>query len=172
MRIEMLDHRDLAVATAIHRVLTLAYAQEAELLQVRHFAPLARTPEDIQSSTEYHLGALRGQELIGALSVGPDDEPGQINIASLVVHPRFQRQGIGRSLVIEALRLGNGAAFSVSTGARNAPALALYRQLGFVVYRRGTLGPEAIELVKLRRARTDPLPLPTQPGSDPSAGVR
>jgi len=40
--------------------------------------------------------------------------------------------------------------FSVSTGVKNAPALALYKEFGFVAYRYGTIGPEALELVKLR----------------------
>lgn len=134
----------------------LAYAQEAGLLGVKHFAPLERTREDIQSGTEFYVGALRDDELVGALALGPDDEPGQINIASLVVHPARQRQGIARMLVHEALRRVDGLALSAATGARNAPALALYREFGFVAYRRGTMGPEELEVVKLRRAGTAP----------------
>lgn len=154
-RIEPLDHRELAVAICIHAVLKLAYAQEAALLQLRHFAPLDRTVEDIRSSQEFFLGALHGQELLGVLSIGPDDEPGQISIASLVVHPVHQRQGIARALMLEALRRGEGMVFSVSTGAQNAPALALYRGLGFVDYRWGTMGAEQLALVKLRRPPTN-----------------
>ena len=150
IRIEPLNHQDPAVAAKIHAVLILAYTQEAELLQVRHFAPLDRTPDDIRKSSEYFLGAVEGGQLFGSLSFGPDDEPDQINIGSLVVHPERQRQGIGRSLLAEVFRRGQGLVFSVSTGAKNAPALALYREFGFVVYRNGTIGPEALELVKLR----------------------
>ena len=150
VRIEPLNQKDRVVAAKIHAVLILAYAQEAQLLQVKHFAPLDRTPEDIRTSTEYFLGALEGDQLLGALSFGPDDEPNQMSIGSLVVHPRHQRQGIGRSLLAAALRQGEGIVFSVSTGARNTPALNLYREFGFVVYRHGTIGPEALELVKLR----------------------
>jgi hypothetical protein len=46
--------------------------------------------------------------------------------------------------------------FSVTTAAKNGPALALYHGLGFSEYRRGTLGPEAIEMVKLRTTRSNP----------------
>ncbi|WP_130429930.1 GNAT family N-acetyltransferase [Rivibacter subsaxonicus] len=154
-RIEPLDHREPALASRIHAVLMLAYAQEAKLLQVRHFAPLDRTVEDIRSSREFFLGALRDQELLGVVGIGPDDEPGQICIASLVVHPAHQRQGIARALMLEALRRGEGMVFSVSTGAQNAPALALYRELGFVDYRWGTIGAEQLALVKLRRPPTN-----------------
>lgn len=152
MHIEPLAHHELAVAQQIHAVLLLAHAQEARLLQVSDFVPMARTPEDIQASGDYFLGALRGDTLLGCLGLGPDDEPGQISIASLVVHPAHQRQGVARALMTEALRRGAGMVLSVATAAKNAPALALYRGLGFVEYRRGTLGPEALEIVKLRRA--------------------
>ena len=150
--IEPLAHRELPVAQKIHAVLLLAHAQEARVLQVTDFVPMARTPEDIQASDGYFLGALRGETLLGCLGLGPDDEPGQISIASLVVHPAHQRRGIARALMAEALRRGAGLVLSVATGAKNTPALALYRGLGFVEYRRGTLGPQALEIVKLRCA--------------------
>lgn len=145
-----LDHRDPAVAQRLHDVLVLAHAQEARLLGATP-APLAgSTPADIQASDLFYLGALRGGELLGALILGGDDDPDQIRITTLVVHPAHQRQGIARRLVQEALRRGAGLVFSVQAGAGNAPALALYHGLGFVEYRRGTLG--ALPLVKLRRA--------------------
>lgn len=150
--ITLLDHRDPLVAQQIHAVLLLAYAQEAELLKVKHFEPLERTSADISSSTDYYLGAFLGQQLVASLSVGPDEEPAQIAITSLVVHPSRQRQGVGRSLVLEAIRRAHGAVLSVSTAADNAPALCLYRSLGFVEYRWGAVGPEHLALVKLRRA--------------------
>ena len=152
MHIEPLAHHEPAVAQQIHAVLLLAHAQEARLLQVSDFVPMARRPEDIQASGDYFLGALRGDTLLGCLGLGPDDEPGQISIAALVVHPAHQRQGVASALMAEALRRGAGMVLSVATAAKNAPALALYRGLGFVDYRRGTLGPEALEIVKLRRA--------------------
>jgi ribosomal protein S18 acetylase RimI-like enzyme len=152
LRIEPLDQRDPKVARTIHVVLTLAHAQESALMQSSQFTPLGKTIADIQTSDEFILGALRGAELVGALSLGPDEEPGQIKVASLVVRPEYQRQGIGTSLMREALRRGEGMAFCVVTGASNAPALALYRTLGFVAYRHGAMGPEALPLVKLRRA--------------------
>lgn len=152
LRIVPLDHRRPAVARQIHDVLVLAHAQEAAVLQVERFVALERSPEDVAASLEYFLGALAGATLVGVVSLAPDDEPGQIEVAALVVHPAHQRRGVGRALMREALRRGQGAVLSVAVGARNAPALALYEGLGFVAYRRGTLGPEALPLVKLRRA--------------------
>ena len=149
--IRPLEHRLRTVAEQMHAVIRLAYAQEAALLQVHHFGPLGTTVEDLQRSAEFHLGAWAGDALLGVVSVGPDDEPDQLCIAKLVVHPAAQRQGIARALMQYALRRGEGAVFVVSTGAANAPALALYRELGFVTYRHGSIGAEQLAMVKLRR---------------------
>lgn len=152
LRIEVLDQHDPAVAARLLAVWLPAYAQEAALLQARHFPPLDRTADSLRASSEFFLGALAGEELLGAVVLGPDDEAAQIQINALVVHPQHQRRGIARALLHEALRRGPGMAFSVATAAQNAPALALYREFGFVVYRHGTVGTEALALLKLRRA--------------------
>ena len=150
VRIEPLNHRDGSAAAGIHAVLMLAYAQEAELLGVKDFAPLNRTLQDVQASVDFHLGALDGNEIVGVLSIGPDDEPDQLQVSSLVVHPKWQRRGIARTLLADAFRRAAGMNITVSTGAKNTPALALYREFGFVPYRYGTMGSEALALVKLR----------------------
>jgi ribosomal protein S18 acetylase RimI-like enzyme len=155
MKVDILHHRQRAVALQIHAVLMLAYAQEAALLEVKNFAPLEQTAGDIEASDDFFLGIFQDQQLLGVISVRPDDEPRQVNIASLVVHPAQQRQGVARALLTDALQRAEAATFSVSTAAKNAPALALYQQFGFEAYRWGTLqgtaGEEALALVKLRR---------------------
>jgi ribosomal protein S18 acetylase RimI-like enzyme len=154
--IQSLDHRDLLVAQRIHALLARANAQEVDLVQAGDSSSPKRTPEDIQSSSEFFLGAFLEGELVGSMGVGPGEEPGHIGIESLAVHADHQRQGVGRSLVVEALRRGHGVPFSVVSAAANLPALALYRHLGFIECRRGTLGPERLLMVQLRRARSDP----------------
>jgi ribosomal protein S18 acetylase RimI-like enzyme len=151
MKVEILSHRQPAVAAQIHAVLMLAYAQEAALLGVKNFPPLEQTASDIEASDEFFLGCFDDHELLGVISVRPDDEAGQINIASLVVHPARQRRGVARALLTNALQRAAGATFSVSTAAQNAPAVALYQQFGFEAYRWGTIGDEGLALVKLRR---------------------
>lgn len=150
-RIDLLDATAADVARQIHAVLIPAYAQEAALLQAPHFPPLDTTVQDIQAGRGTWLGAMAATQLVGALSVEADDEPDQWLISSLVVHPAHQRQGVARALLAEVLRRHPGRSMAVATGARNAPALALYRSAGFVVYRHGSIGPQALPLVKLRR---------------------
>ncbi len=145
-------HRDAHQAARIHAVWLPAYRQEAALLGLDAFEPLNRTAAQVQSLDEHFLGALCGDELLGCLSLAEDDEPGQILVCCLVVHPRHQRRGVARALVQRALQWGAGRSFAVATAAANAPALALYRSLGFEIYRHGSMGPDALELVKLRRA--------------------
>ncbi|MDP1532633.1 MAG: GNAT family N-acetyltransferase [Rubrivivax sp.] len=153
LRIERLDPRDLARATQIHAVLVLAHAQETRWLGLDPPAPLRRTRDDIQASAEFVLVALgAGDDLIGVLCLGPDDEADQICITTLVVRPDRQRQGIASLLLDEAVRRVDGAALAVAAAAGNAPALALYQSFGFVEIRRGSLGPGALEMLKLRRA--------------------
>lgn len=152
VQIAPLAHINAEVAAEIHAVMAAAYAQEAQLLQVRDFPPLAQTIADIQARQEFVIGARVSGELLGVVCVGPDAEPQQLCITALVVHPKAQRQGIARRLLQAVFARGPSTVFSVATAAGNAPALALYASLGFAVYRRGVIGPEQLALVKLRRS--------------------
>jgi ribosomal protein S18 acetylase RimI-like enzyme len=152
LRLAKVDRSSSAIAGQIHRVQMLAYAQEAELLGAIDFPPLRRTVEDIRTCEEEFFAAVVDQELVGAVSVWPDQDGMGRNIASLVVAPAFQRRGIARQLMAEVLRRYGDATLTVQTGARNEPALNLYAQLGFVEIRRWFVGREPLELVKLCRA--------------------
>lgn len=154
--IEQLAHRDSITARQILALLTEANGQEAQLLEAACRSAAMPALADIQGSDSLYLGSLRLCRLVGALAMGADDEPGYISILSLAVDGTCQRQGIARQLMLAAIELGAGAPFSVVTTSANLPALALYRSLGFQVYRRGTLGPHHIEMVKLRQQA--PLP--------------
>ena len=150
-RIEPVDHRALPIARQLHAVQMSAYAQEARLLAATHFPPLERTVDDIRSSAEEFLAAFIGDEIAGAVSVWPDREGMGVNIASLVVAPRFQRRGLGKDLLATVLAERGCGEVTVQTGAKNLPALALYAQAGFVELRRWFVGRERLELVKLLR---------------------
>jgi ribosomal protein S18 acetylase RimI-like enzyme len=64
-----------------------------------------------------------------------------------------QRRGLGRAAVELALEHAAGRAVVVSTGAANAPALALYERAGFVrAGERMTPDPvDPVRIVDLRR---------------------
>ncbi len=154
--IAALDHRLPVLAAAILEVQHAAYTLEARLLGVSRFPPLERTVTDILQSNETFLGARIGDELVGVLSHQPGTEPGERDISSLVVSPAWHRQGIARKLLAAVLRDHTELVFTVSTGARNGPALQLYSQFGFVEHDRCVKGPAAIEVVSLRLSRKAP----------------
>jgi ribosomal protein S18 acetylase RimI-like enzyme len=155
LRAVLVDHTDESVARAIHEVQMSAYAQEARLLAVVEFPPLARTVEDIRTSAETFFAVFLGQQLVGSASVEPDPEYFGVSIASLTVAPAFQRRGIATALLFEVLRRHGAGSLTVQTGADNAPALQLYERFGFVAVRRWVVGRESLQLIRLRRSPLD-----------------
>ena len=149
--IERIDHRDPSCAARILALMLPAHAQEAALMQLDPMQALDRSVADIAASPELFLGAFRQDRLVGVASVAPDDEPGQFVVGTLVVDVAHQRQGIGRALMDGLLRLVGAYPVAVKASETNLPALALYRELGFVTYRRGALGSGSLAMVKLRR---------------------
>jgi ribosomal protein S18 acetylase RimI-like enzyme len=77
-----------------------------------------------------------------------------MNVASLVVTPQFQRQGIGAALMGSVVATHGSGAITVQTGVKNLPALSLYARAGFTEIRRWFVGREPLELVRLLRGPT------------------
>jgi GNAT superfamily N-acetyltransferase len=131
-----------------------AYRQEAALLGVRNFPPLNRTVQAVMASADIFFGAFSGGELLGVISLERRSE-NQVSISSLTVAPPFQRRGVGKALVSSMGAWTKGHKVSVSTGAKNAPALALYKQFGFVESSRSLMGTEQTEVVELAVERSN-----------------
>lgn len=122
--------RDLAAV--LHALMLDAYRVEAGVLGVADFFPLRRTLASLlESPTRFHA-AWRGEQLVGAAEVDTDTAETP-NLDALVVHPDHFRRGIGRALVAHVLQAHRATAFTVSTGERNTPAIALYESAGFAV---------------------------------------
>jgi ribosomal protein S18 acetylase RimI-like enzyme len=143
-----LDHRSREVAQRIHAIQRAAYRLEADLLGVTHFPPLERSAEDVQISLEEFWGASEGEELLGVIGIERLDAA-EILISSLTVAPAHHRRGVGRALVQAVLGTRGSCVMVVSTGAKNEPALQLYKQLGFLERRRRLVGLEPVEVVEL-----------------------
>jgi len=157
--IALADHRENAIAEAIRSVHALAYAQEAKLLGLTDFPPMHVSTAQIQRSLERFIAASVGRDLVGAVGVEPAGTASwaggplhDAHIASLVVHPAFQRQHIGRRLVAAAIALVDGQPITVATARANVPALRLYAQHGFVEQCSTQIGEGTMEIVLLRRA--------------------
>ena len=148
--IRHLDQRNCTVAAAIHALQMAAYAQEAALLGVTDFPPLRRTVADIRADDARYFGASVETTLAGVIWIETGETELQTTIAGLVVAPAYQRRGIARRLLRHVLHAFPGQTFTVSTGAANLPALALYTAFGFVEVARTVLGPDALVVVTLR----------------------
>ena len=149
-RIEVLDHADPDVAREIHAVMQAGYAVEAQLLGIVDFLPLLRTEEQVRAARATFLGIRAGAAGCVAIleleAVGADHD----HIGSLVVHPEHFRRGHADALLREVTASHAGRQLTVSTGERNAPALALYARHGFREWRRWTTA-DGIPMITLAR---------------------
>ncbi len=143
------DHADAELARRISEVLLAAYAVEAELLSVQDFPPLRRTAEDVRVSLSRFYGAWAQGRLVGVAEV---EDAGGIapHIAGLAVHPSVFRRGVGSRLLGWVLARLDAPEVTVSTAARNPPAIALYARHGFEVVDRWTT-PDGYAMVTLCR---------------------
>lgn len=122
--IQELNHKSRETATTIRSVFQASYAIEAKLLNATDFPPLKRTLEEYLESQNAFYGYYKNEELGGVVEVMMDK--GNTHIQSLVVHPRFFRQGIGSALVQFVLESYTTNTFTVETGLANEPAKDLY----------------------------------------------
>jgi ribosomal protein S18 acetylase RimI-like enzyme len=124
---------DLADAATVERVVALqraSYAVEARLIGAGELPPMRETAEQLRSSGETFLGAMRAGALVGAVAY--KRAAGTVDIHRLAVDPGAFRGGVATAL-LDALEAREGDAdhWTVGTGAANAPARALYERRGF-----------------------------------------
>ncbi|WP_033439888.1 GNAT family N-acetyltransferase [Saccharothrix sp. NRRL B-16314] len=122
-----LDPTDDATAEAVRRIALQSYAVEAELIGSTGMPGLHESVDDIRRLPLRWLGGYVDGELVAF--VGYSKVDGVLDIDRLCVAPSHFRLGFARRLVEQVLAEGGPAI--VSTGAANAPAIALYEGLGF-----------------------------------------
>ncbi len=147
-----INHRDATIAEYIYHLQQAAYAVERDLIEYPDFPPLRVTAEDIQHEDEHFLGYWMPQALVGVLSFHATS--GLVDIGRLIVHPRAFRRGIASALLRAVEQLAEpGGRHTVSTAARNAPAITLYQKHGYSIAQRTRL-PDGLELVRLVKHTT------------------
>ena len=125
-----------------------AYAIEAELIGYPDLPPLHETLAALQATEEDLWLCEEDDALVGV--VGLEHGEDEMLIARLYVAPAWFRRGVGSALVEHALAQAGGRRVRVGTGARNAPALALYERFGFRRLDEGSATPNLgyVELVR------------------------
>ncbi|MFG2711634.1 GNAT family N-acetyltransferase [Streptomyces goshikiensis] len=135
-----LDLTNDRVAGAVHRIGLAAYAVEAELIGFDGIPALGESLAELRARPLRWLGAVSagGAEGVEGVVCGvlawEEAAPGEpVHLDRLCVDPAWFRRGIASLLLRHALtELFAGRVVEVTTGAANAPAVALYERLGFV----------------------------------------
>jgi ribosomal protein S18 acetylase RimI-like enzyme len=150
-----LDSKQPECAQQILALHAVAYAQEAKLASVPSLPPMERSIAELQATHESFFGVLLQGELAAAISIGwPSNS--QVEICSLAVHPKFQRLGLGRTMLRSVVAKARGRSVLVSTAAANLPALALYKSEGFAECKRSMVSSPQVEVVLLHRQSPNP----------------
>ena len=82
-------------------------------------------------SPNVRLKAMSGERLVGLVVGEPHPYEGFAWIATIGVHPEFQRQGIGASLLAEAEARLKVPLLKLTVRQSNTPAIALYQKFGY-----------------------------------------
>ncbi|MNI81878.1 Acetyltransferase (GNAT) family protein [compost metagenome] len=95
---------------------------------------MPETFDSIRNSDELFYGQLSDDgEVVGAIATSSEPIDGELEITRLMVHSGHLREGIGNALVQYVLDCNTHISkFKVTAGICNTPAVALYKQHGFV----------------------------------------
>lgn len=128
--IRELDLSDRRVVRELLELQEASYAVEARITGSSAIPPLRDTADTLGRHGETFHGRFSGERLVGAVSYKKED--GVVDIHRLMVHPDHFRRGVARSLMryVEQIA-GTAGRIIVSTGTKNAPAVRLYRSVGF-----------------------------------------
>jgi ribosomal protein S18 acetylase RimI-like enzyme len=150
MQIREFDKNNEAEVKHLFQVQQNAYRIEAHLLGVEpeSFYPMKETIEALKSSPDQGFVSVFDGQIVGAIFLEKSGET--IIISKLVVDPNFFRRGIAKSLVGHCLDTNPGKVFLVGTGALNLPAIQLYQNFGFKIFKE-ELVEVNLKFVKLKR---------------------
>ena len=124
-----INNKENKIAEEIRAIFQASYAVEAEMLKAVDFPPLKRTVSQFLNSDSEFYAYYLTKDLAGVIEIENDED--LTHIQSLVVYPKYFRNGIGRKLVQFILDNYKSKIFTVETGIDNHPAIKLYKSFGF-----------------------------------------
>jgi ribosomal protein S18 acetylase RimI-like enzyme len=115
----------------------LAYQSEAAIYQDFGIPPLTQTIENMRGQFEDHtfLKAIDGKNIIG--SVRAYSESVSCFIGRLIVHPEWQRKGIGTRLMNEIeVQFPKVLRYELFTGTKSESNIGLYKKLEYKTFKK------------------------------------
>ena len=122
------------------KILTLqktAYLMEAEIYGQYDIPPLTQTLADLVSTfqDEFFLKAVIGERVVGSVRARRTGDT--CHIGRLIVHPSYQRLGIGSDLMAEIeARFAEAKRYEIFVGEKSAGNLKLFKGLGYSEFKR------------------------------------
>ncbi len=150
IELEQIDSKSKDNARLLYELWQLSYAIEADWLEVdyQNFPPLQRMPNSFLSSNNNFYVYQSQSRIIACLEIKVLEDT--VRIQSALVHPDYIRQGIGRQLMHFVFeRYIDTSTFLIETGAKNKPAIALYKEVGFSIV--GVYRTSGILKVKMKK---------------------
>ncbi len=124
-----INNKENKIAEEIRAIFQVSYTVEAKMLKAVDFPPLQRTVSQfLKSDSEFYAYYLT-KNISGVIEIENDED--LTHIQSLVVYPKYFRNGIGSKLVQFILDTYKAKIFTVETGIDNHPAIKLYKSFGF-----------------------------------------
>ena len=121
----------------------LAYQSEAKLFNDPDIPPLKQTLPEVYS--EYEKGILlkalnEDGKIVGSVRAFCNHDTAYIG--KLIVHPDWQRKGIGTRLLLEIEQLCQKERYELFTSTRSTGNIKLYERLGYVIFKETTVNDE------------------------------
>lgn len=136
--IELAEKKDLAEILQLQK---LCYQKEANRYNDYSIPPLIQTLEEIEAEFPIttFLKLMHGAKIIG--SIKGKISGSTCEIGRLMVHPDYQRQGLGKSLIQEIEKIirqqsaNKVERFELFTGEQSFDNIALYEEQGYRIYK-------------------------------------
>lgn len=121
----------------------LAYQSEAKLFNSSDIPPLKQTLQEVKS--EYEKGIIlkvldEDNNIIGSARAYCENDI--VYIGKLIVHPDWQRKGIGTKLLLEIEHLYPTKRYELFTSTRSTGNIKLYERLGYKAFKEKSINSE------------------------------
>ncbi|MFC4024694.1 GNAT family N-acetyltransferase [Oceanobacillus longus] len=127
--IKKIDISNRKNAEQVFNIVIPSYMVEAEIIGSYEIPPLKDTIDNLQQCGENFFGYYLEDELCGAIAIKVEND--EIDIHSLIVHPKHFKKGIAQMLLDYIESKFVVGTIKVGTASKNIPAVSFYKKNGF-----------------------------------------